>query len=360
MYGLQRRTFTFLAILTILMTSRAQAARRPSFSLNDSVCHATDIVLATEGPKIDGELEVLESWKGDTTPGSIIKVPELSEFADEAKRRIHGWNQTDLPEPYVRSVTGSNMVLFLVKKVPLTEQNESDTNDRIWRPATQFGNFQVSVAWVERGEVYVYRQTINPGPTRLEHWGTAISMKATIAGFVTLLTDLDMAVKEADPIRATQVLDACKERRFYDGIQASLDAMAAMGPRALPTFRQLLNNRDYAPMNDKILNAMVKAGGPAVTDDLLQTINEALTYWSQQAPDLAKGWWNAEPVHQRAQRRAEYSELLQALRHLQDLPCDETCRDTIAKTLELWKTTPVLDDVGDSQIVKACTAILEK
>ncbi|MGD2114647.1 MAG: hypothetical protein PVG07_06335, partial [Acidobacteriota bacterium] len=54
-----------LAFCTLLLAPSAGAGIRPSFHLDLVAWEATHVVVATEGPEIDGELTVLESWRGD-------------------------------------------------------------------------------------------------------------------------------------------------------------------------------------------------------------------------------------------------------------------------------------------------------
>ena len=105
---------------------------------------------------------------------------------------------------------------------------------------------------------------------------------------------------------------------------------------------------------------MVKAGGSTVTSDLLKIVNEELDYWSKQAPDLTVGWWNADPANPRKSLREHYIKLLEALRQLQVVGCNKECKNVVTNTLELWKTTPALHDIGDGQIARTCAVLLEK
>ena len=108
--------FITAGLLVFASASLSYAAIRPSFYLDYSLWKATHIVLATEGNVIDGHLKVIESWKGDLKPDSKIILPELATFSTEKSRRIDElWKRKDLPKPFVRFVTGSKMVLFLIR-----------------------------------------------------------------------------------------------------------------------------------------------------------------------------------------------------------------------------------------------------
>ena len=355
-----RQVYAYSAIIVILSVSSTQAAIRPSFIFDYSVCKATHIVLATEGQSIDGRMEVLESWKGDISPGSTMLLPELAEFAEKKQCRVHWWSLKELPEPYVRFVTGSRMILFLVKNSPQQRSDKPVVNNKTWQPAAQYGGFKVSVVWIENGEAYAYRQTGNPGPSRLEYFGTAIRMKARIAAYVTILADLEAAIKETNPVRAAQTFSAFLDSDFNQGARASLDAIGNMGECSLPILRRLLSDVTLRHLHDRIIATMVRAGGSNIISDLLKIVNEELDYWSGQAPELTVGWWNADPANQRKLLREHYSKLLEALRQLQVIGCNEECKSVVTDTLELWKTTPALHDIGDGQMARTCAALLEK
>src|SRR6516225_2237512 len=72
----------------LVYAAEAAAAIEPSFHLDGCSWHATHIVVISEGEKIDGDVEVLESWKGDLKKGDRITVPELAAFAPEKERVI--------------------------------------------------------------------------------------------------------------------------------------------------------------------------------------------------------------------------------------------------------------------------------
>src|SRR5262245_709907 len=98
---------------------------RPAFSLDAVAWQATHIVVATEGQKIDGELEILESWKGDLKKGDRIRIPELAAFAPKLERVIFKKSSFTVrpfgselkappPDPPAPThVTCARMVLFL-------------------------------------------------------------------------------------------------------------------------------------------------------------------------------------------------------------------------------------------------------
>jgi len=176
------RTFGSMAALVAvaLAASPARAGIRPSFYLDYSVWKATHIVLATEGDRIDGRFEVIESWKGDLEPGARVRVPELAVFADEGSRRIG-----TAGDRAARHVTGARMVLFLVRPELPGDGARHGAKPSAWLPASYagYGGFEVSVAWIEDGTAYAFVQVMNPGPSVLISVGTEAKMEARVRAF---------------------------------------------------------------------------------------------------------------------------------------------------------------------------------
>lgn len=69
-------TFRVLVPFFILIAyvPNAAAGIRPSFGQESCSWYATHIVVVSEGDKIDGNVEVLESWKGDLKKGDRMSI----------------------------------------------------------------------------------------------------------------------------------------------------------------------------------------------------------------------------------------------------------------------------------------------
>ena len=166
-----------IVLCVMCIASEASGYPAPTFSIEDAAPRATHIVLATEGDEIDGQLTVIDSWKGDLKANEVIKVPEMKAWSRVEARRILGdyenWyrvTHSELINHLPTHVSGKRIVLFLIKDA-----------DR-WRPASKTGEIEMSVAWVEGRYVLAYRQHFNPGPVEL--WPsreTAEEFKANVA-----------------------------------------------------------------------------------------------------------------------------------------------------------------------------------
>jgi len=171
------------------VASARRLARGEAFSPS-YLADATDIVVVTEGGKIDGEVKVLDVWKGDLEKGEWITVPELAGFAGKKSRAVSGRPQGKVPlsvRPrmaafrikgylYGRSplfvadhVTCKRLVLFLKRVSEAVEKlPEGDGGDSVhYVPAGLEGNIKTSVAWIEHGWAYFYTCFVSPGEVTL-------------------------------------------------------------------------------------------------------------------------------------------------------------------------------------------------
>jgi len=347
--------------LLVAIASPTSAYLRPTFSLDYSMWKATHIVLATEGDLIDGRLRVVESWRGNLEPDTEIILPELARFWDAESRRVIWWQRRDLPEPYyARVVSGSRMVLFLVEPEPTDQATSSDSKPRAWLPATPsgYGGFEVSVAWLERGEAYAFYKCL-PGPPLLDHLGPGIDMKARVVAFDVIQAHLRKAVAGRDPVRAVQSFFAFLRQKFYRGAKESIASLGRMGVVALPTLRRLLGNMSYSSWHPDIISSLVAAGGADVAPDLTAIVKEGLAFWQERLPKLKKGWRDSAPHNERRRHSSQYSRLLAALRALGPLRY-EPCRTVVSALRDLWQADDTLSRTGHHQtMARACNAVLE-
>lgn len=141
----------FLAGLIILVFAFPMTAEgRVIANLDWYAEHATHIVLITEGDRIDGQLKVLESFKGNLKIGEKLTIPELAEFAPLEARAVecrgplslHPYTPcTDRPQIYVSC---SKMLLFLCQK------KNSSSKVKEWSAVGEDGDIISSIVWFEK------------------------------------------------------------------------------------------------------------------------------------------------------------------------------------------------------------------
>jgi len=126
----------FLAIVAIPL----DAGIRPSFDLDRCSWNATHIVLVLTTAN-EGVFSVVESWKGDLTPGESLELSELKPNENAVPISSYpkpaGFDLQDrmgISEQIPRQPVGSRMILFL------KEQKVSDAGTSAkWGPASAWG-----------------------------------------------------------------------------------------------------------------------------------------------------------------------------------------------------------------------------
>lgn len=353
--------FTLLIVLSWGAPSRAEI--RPSFSLEYSAWHATDIVGATEGDSIDGKLRILETWKGDLPVGAEISIPELARFAPADARRVAD-NIFSPKNPGPQTVTGAKMVLFL------TRTTEPKT---LWKAASRGEEFSTAVVWMEDQLLYSFVQEINPGPSQLEY------LRQSNSDFFMQLQDvlqsqygLTEATTIADKVGQSWALGVYANSKYYDARKTAFARLSANGAAALPVLRQLIAQSERAPVADQVrpqvffdvgeaIPALGQAGGASVGPELTAMVRDEIRFWRQAAPTLKVGWWNGagqsdapiEPLRRR------YSKLLMALYALSKIK-DARSRSAVVELRDFWRSRPQLNDPsGLNQMIEASDAVLK-
>lgn len=388
------------------MTVVAEAAIRPSFDTDECAFNATHIVVATEGEKIDGALDVLESWKGDLKKGDRITVPELAGFASDEARTVHsGFLGT---EESAKPVSGSRMVLFLVKTPllvgPAPKPEAPPTRERErWDSANGQGlDMNVSVAWIEDGEAYAFVQVMNPGPSLLVQYGKEKDLKARALHVVEVRAAVDNALatpgtserskalaafSDSDAVSAkclseaydklARVLTATVEGENTDLIWTSrnysfwcrrpilIPVFGEMGPKAAPILADTLQHGFYM---DRYYGALVKAlagaDSEAARPVLISMLQSEISYWKDEAARLKEGRIDADepetppfrPFDDTPPLRYRCWKMVEALNALANMHPPEA--EAVVRGLrDFWRATPVLErDLP--QISERCDAVL--
>ncbi len=351
--------FIIIGFLVLAGDSLSFAIPPTTFDLDYSLWKATHIVLATEGNVIDGKLKVIESWRGDLKLDNEIVLPELSAFSTQKSRLIRDfWEQKDMPKQYVRFVTGSKMILFLIKSAQPRPKGLSKPNNYSWLPARYkgYGGFRSSTVWIEKGEAYAHR-ILSP---LLTHQNTDFqTIKSRVAALNAIQTAYDDAVRDTDSERVIQSLRAFLKNKFYYSVEANIQSLGKMGIKALPIFRQSLQDKTLRSRHPEIISSMVQAGGAKVAKDITTIIEKEFEFFSRRAPELKGVWFNPNPGTERQVLIAKYSILKTALHELRPLRYPP-CRDIVIKTRDLWRSNEILNYHGRNQILPACDALLKE
>ena len=339
--------------LLTLSHSYASAGIRPSFYLEDSSWNATDIVVATEGKKIDGVFLVLESLKGPLQPGETIKIPELAIFADEKSRVVKdAWYK-----PLSLVVTGERMVLFLKRD---TNQPLADADHRLppatslkWKAASHWNEFNVSVVWVEQGKSFSFVQLSNPGPSLLVSLNISeADLRSQIVNIQKTQTDFLGAAAVTDPGQKAEALAPFVHQSLYQAREAAFEELKKCGKAALPVLRRMIADESLLRIHSSLVDVLAEAGNSDAAGDLVALLDRDLGFWRRNGPALESGWWNGtgfssledvEPLRDR------YSRDYQALHALTKTPFRGS-ESLLIGFRDFWKSLPQLAEIGSNQL----------
>lgn len=354
------RAMHWLAVIPLFVSAtHASAALMPSFRLEPCSWEATHIVVVTEGDKIDGEVEVLESWKGDLKQGDKLSLPDLASFAPEKKRvvskRFVGGDQD---EKLPATVSGSRMVLFLIHKQGKPEEGKPANTS--WLPASKWREMHASVTWIEGGKVFAFVQEINPGPLQLIWLGLEEKeLKKKMDAVVKAQSTLTEAIRKGDEAKlTTTALELLKPEPTFVSHAAILDLGKV--EKGLPALRAILKDEKLLQHHSTAVSSLRKAAGADAGPELVRVLEHELTFWKKVGPDLPKGWWNGakgeikrdEIERLRGHYDVAHSVVLElgSLRHASG-------REVVSEFGEYWKSLPQLVEV--KQLADVCDATLK-
>ena len=323
-----------LAVLALAATSLGE--RLPSFFTDDVAWDATHIVVATEGETIDGKFKVLESLEGDLKVGAALTVPELAVFKDPKRRVIHeGFRPS-------QQVTSRRVLLFLKR-----------TADG-WKPATTWGDMDVSAAWVENGEAYALVQIINPGPQQMTHVGTEKTMRQRIGVLRAAHDKLAKAKAVEDPRKRAEALALQVGSPVPAASAAAVKALGTCGEVALSVIERLLDDREIDQHHGKLVRELGNAGKQTAGPRLLRILKAELAFWKETGPKLPVGWWN-----ERTRLRYRYGKTLETMNAI--VSVDHRPAAKTAKELaDFWRSLPQLHDKsGLDQMTETADAACE-
>ena len=342
-----------LAVLALFgPAGRASAGiTPPSFDLDFCAWCAERIVVVTEGDKIDGAVEVLESWKGDCKKGDRLTVPELAAYAPEKMRAVSK-NLFRPAEVVPATVSGSRVVLFLKR----TEEKIAGVGPGrpVWVPVRGLWQPEMreSAAWVEAGKVFAFDSDF--GLTSMGM--TERQFKQKVDWVLGVQSTIAAAVRLDDPAKIAAALPPLfrPESGFVSGMV--IHTLGEAGPKCLPALRGLLKDYSKLDLHSSVVWAMVAAGGDAAGPDLTELLKTELAVWKKVGPKLTAGWWDGKGIpfgeafvlrfHSR--RAGDALHFLAKMKHA-------GCREVVTEFRDLWRTLPS----GESpSLDKLCDAVL--
>lgn len=352
------------ALLWLAASGNAQAALLLSFSHTQAAWYATDIVVVREADILRGQFDVIAVWKGHLGPGDRIVVPELARLAPASAREIGGfsWPGEEKQKAYV---TNSRLVLFL-KRLPVATPSLPTKSERVdlgvtenparisWVPAWG-DDFQISVAWIERGHAHGFRQICNPGPLVLVPLGwqpelTEKRMKEDVTEVVRQQRELEAALRLPDPAGRAQALTPFINAWVSDARQRAFDGLAKCGTAALPSLRAVLREQCQAADHQKVIEVMTRIGGPGVAQELAEVLQDELTFWKEERP--GKDWWQVQDL---CLRFGKLGAILDVLANQPPM----SCRKTVLELRELWPSIAHSNNNNLEATILRCDRVLQ-
>lgn len=303
---------------------------------------ATHIVLAKEGLHIDGHLQVIESWRGDCKTGETIIIPQLARFGTKNSRKIvQDYEGQNSNSPFYLSC--QRMVLFLRK---------ANTDRNIWEDATAFNNMEISVAWIEEGNVYALVQKFNPGPREILRLDISESeMKSKVIEITQILQLKDLSTRAESILKFVNRDDAIDRCAIFD-------ALADCKEYAIPTLWKILKNDKALNLHGRAIDTLVRVDGINIGDKLTALLEDELKVWFKIGPNLQKNWWAGIGVKYSEVEllRGQYSKTFIILKALQQRK-HSGCKKTVSTLYNFWRSLPQLAELD--QISKVCDEILK-
>jgi len=347
----------FLIAMTSVAPSSAVARLLIPFSLESNTWNSSHVVLVdagAEGSDIkNGEFTVLQSWCGDLPKGAKISLPQYAAFAKDSSVETFSFDSTEEPT----ALTCRKMVLFL---------NKQETKDKklSWVTAIWNGHpspMEISLVWIEDGQVYASLQPMNPGPYRIMKLKTGFeSFRTDAEAFIQLKKNFNEAINE--PSQGKRAL-ALREFVLSESWHAQHDGFKALGKcgeAAAPIVDAILADDRMLKHHGKAIECLGNALGDKATGRILETLREDTKFWQKTAPSLPVGWWNSSDLDRvkigRLQTR--YSRLVALLRTLAAHP-DASAESDVKKLRDFWRSLPQLEDKsGLNQISENCDRVL--
>ena len=207
------------------------------FQLEPRVWYATEIVLAEQQ---GSDVQVLETWRGTLTPGTVIARLDLPKMPLAVSKRWH-----TAEEPPVASVSGRRVVLFL-KRLPERADPQPGREwvgaDAWWVPA------EAAAVWFEDGQAYAMQHGWSDEPLKMEPLDVEPNRHASEEDFKQamhkLLAEKD-ALADARQAKRVDLLEPMTHARFWVQRHDAIEALGQCGPAAVPALSTLIRQNDY-------------------------------------------------------------------------------------------------------------------
>lgn len=267
-------------MLLCLLAAQLRAEIRPSFYLEGAMWGATDIVVVSEGDKMDGEVVVTRVLSGSVRVGEVLRYLELGMVEREhdmvyPSRDVFRLSLEDYVLPKV--IDGQEIILFLRRE-----------NGELVAVDAGYGDARTSAMWVYEDTCYSFGQMLNPGPV-------VFYQEVGKSEFLRML-DSVLADKQAlDGLTGAEV-DLSERMRPYllKGGGASGYAIAAAGRMGISGFVVLEEMLvvDSFDMRLRVLVSLFDISEVRAMEVYGRLLGAHAEIWEKAAPSLKLDWWN--------------------------------------------------------------------
>jgi hypothetical protein len=324
----------------------------PRFDYEATTWNATHVVVVDGGEVMDGDFQVIETWKGDLAAAARLSIPELAVFKDVNTRKVSDWFRQRETNPR-DVVTGRKMVLFLVK----AGQGEDQ-----WLSAMLHFDFRhhidYSVVWVENQDAYAIEQPRNPGPNVIVPLDGGIAkLKSDVANLLILRSRFDKVMQRENGAEKAMALHEFAISNSWHARHRAFAALGRCGPSAAPVLRGIVDDPEFVKYHGDAIEALAAALAEDGGSDLLKLLREETSFWKMRGPTLQVGWWNSDTDGVK-QLQFRYGRLVAVLRSVEKRPFAEV-KNAVEDLRDFWRSLPQLEDKsGLNEISENCDRIL--
>jgi hypothetical protein len=329
--------FAFLAVVPIL-----QARLLSAFTI-EVAWPASNIVLAKETSQ-PGRFEVLDSWKGSLTHGSIIDVPDMVPLQSVATHLLP--NQKD------NKLQGSSIVFFLREQLP------SQADHRRWIPASS--DMKTSVAWQRNSSMFCFLpdqelidlQLTDCRMTWAEMWLAVcgVTQEQSLLESIREIPDKRTRAEEFVPFLLSKYRVA---RSFV------FQQLEDCGQAGVPTVVAVLHDLALLDWHGDAIKVFVDIEGEKAGPELTILLDSDVRFWTAVGPTLETGWWNQD-VTPEAPLRLRYSRTIDLIRAL-DKVRFTGARKSVTALRDVWQSIPPLAaQGGNRQMTEECNSLLNR
>jgi hypothetical protein len=238
------RHLLFVLVLTLATVGHTRPPPL-AFEPEELAWTASEIVVVAPHQPLDGDVVVLESWRGSLRAGERLRVPELARFAGDELRRLRGgWTmytnwERDLP----RTIVPANRLIFFMRRKGTRE---------LWVGYRNDVPFTVTFALSDGKRIYAYAEDEDSDPRLIDQH----------------LTEEELARRVRDIVRRRTAIEAAQEKREIGKLvaftrspdtrqrEAAMVALSRCGADALPSLRALVGDAIVSP--DELRDAIAR------------------------------------------------------------------------------------------------------